>query len=118
MNEERSNREGRTIRKLGVMEGILFIHLEELGEPAFRHTKVTNGVPAPHDLDGHVPGELMLLILPLFVPHSALVSTPDTSEPFARFLLLQNAKVADHPCQATTGEAAAREAKEKYCIAS
>jgi len=99
------------------MEGILPVPPEDLGEPALGNTEATDGVPASHDLDSHIPSELFLFMLPPFVPHSSLVSVPDPCEPLAGHLLLEDSKLADHPCQAAAGEAAARETKEKDFIA-
>jgi len=101
------------------MEGILLIQSEELGEPGLGNTEATNSVPASHDFNSHIPRTLALFFLPIFVQlfvHSSLVSIPDAFEPLAGHLLLEDSKLADHPCQAAAGEAAARETKEKDFI--
>ena len=98
------------------MECIPLIQPEEPGEPVIGNTEVTNSVPASHDFDSHVPVQVFVT-LPPFVPYSSLVSIPDACEPLARLLLLEDSKLADHPCQAAAGEAAARETKEKNFIA-
>ena len=91
-------------------------------QPVVRNTEATNSIPASHDFNVHVPGDLVpvpllpvsVLLNPLV---SLLVSLPDAIEPLAGHLLLEDSILADHTCQAAAGEAAARETKEIDFIA-
>jgi hypothetical protein len=118
MKDQESNREGRTIRKLSVVEGVLLVQPDELGKPVLGNTKATNSIPASHDFNSHVPSDPVLFTLPPFVPYSSLISIPDAREPLAGHLLLEDPKLADHPCEASAGEAAARETEEKNFVAN
>jgi hypothetical protein len=93
------------------------VQIEVFGEGTFGNAKAADGIPASDNFDVDNVGQSVFLGVPLRTLEGTLVSIPDTGEPFACFFLLQNAKLADHSREATAGEAAAGEAKQKELIA-
>jgi len=95
------------------MKGMLTVQIKEFGEGTLWNAKAADGIPASNEFDADTMSESVVPCYPFGILEGTLVSIPDTSEPLACLVLLQNAELADHSGETATGEAATGETKEE-----
>ena len=83
------------------------------GVASLWNAKAADGIPATNDFDAGSMSEIVLVCFPFGIHEGSLVSFPDTRQPVACLIFLQNADLADHPGETATGVAATGETKEE-----